>query len=258
MRRLQLGSQDEEHVNEAGVPVLCQMPPEKASATSCTVCQGLPGRGSARRLRLRSAGEVGARAPPQTPERPEKHETEDHDPDHDLDHSASRLAPLRDEWPGCNDAAGRTEPGAIGRAREQQPDRPALRDQEIAVGAGRAPDGERAFDVALDALVDLDGQQTLRSAVHLGHSLRDDAAHDSGVGGVETLAERSVRTHARPCVSDQRERDPRDDGKGDDRAKDAQVTRCYLAGGIGVPAWSRARNAQVTTCNLGLGPIPFT
>ena len=65
-------------------------------------------------------------------------------PDRDLDRASARLAALGDELAGSHDAARRRQPGAVGRAREEQPDGLVARDLDVAVGAGRGSDLERA------------------------------------------------------------------------------------------------------------------
>ena len=167
-------------------------------------------RGEPAALWLGSAREVGTRAPPQSSERPQEDEAEDHDPDPDLDHAAARFASFGDEPSRRDRAAGRPEQAAVRGACEQETDRLVLGDEQIAVGSGWTADDDRAADVALHALIDLDGQQPLRISFRRSAPLGDDSPDDRGIGGVEALAQGCVDADARPCLA--REREGRTDG----------------------------------------------
>ena len=181
------------------------------SATSRTSSQRFSTFGRALPLRVRRAGEVGARAPLQSPQCPQNDETEDHHSEHDLDHSSARLAALGDELPWCNHAARGAKPDAVRSTREQEADRLVLSDKQIAVGPGWAADDDRAVYVALDALVDLDGQQPLPCSLRLSRPLGDDASDDRGIGGIETLGERRIDAHTcKRRFRGQKRRDDRD------------------------------------------------
>jgi hypothetical protein len=163
-------------------------------------------------LRLGRARKIWTRTPPQPPERPEEDEAEDQDSNTDLDHATSRLATFGDELPGRDDAARRSLPGAVGSTREQQTDRLVSGTEQIAVGPRRAANQDSGVDVTLDALVDFDGEHTLRCSPQAPRPLVDNAAYERGIGVVETLGKRSVDAYTRLRRGRENER-PNDDAE---------------------------------------------
>jgi len=179
-----------------------------------------------RPLGLGSAREIGSSATPQPSERPQENEPEDDDPDPHLDHPTARLAPFGNESPRRDHAAGRPEPGAVDSACEQETDCLVLGNPKIAVGPGRTADDDRAVQVALHALVDLDGEQPLRRPLQFAVPFGHDASDDRGVGSVEALAERLFGADARTCLARQQECGKDGTGKRSGFRREGQVTTC--------------------------------
>ena len=121
--------------------------------------------------------------------------------------------PSTTSWPGfttLHAVASQAPSGALVSRRPIDSSRGTSTSQSV-------PDGLRTssvpFDVSLDPLLDLDGEEELSQPVQLAWPLGDDAADDGRVRVVEPFAHRSVDAHARGRRARECERRERDDEK---------------------------------------------